>query len=192
MSRGATARLFAAADLPEDVRELLSSWAREGATAMGEGSWVRVLDPALLHVTLCFLGSRPVGELDALAAALAAATGPAPELSLGAPLWLPPRRARALAVAVHDEDGELGRLQARVQRALAGAGGWEPEHRRFRAHVTAARIRGGHAPSAEARARLPATPSLQFAAASVTLYRSWLGPRGASYEAIERWTLTPA
>jgi 2'-5' RNA ligase len=190
MSRGATARLFAAVDLPEQVRERLSAWGREARAATGGSAWMRVLDPDLLHVTLCFLGSRPVEEIDPLAAALAPAAGAAPELSLAGPLWLPPRRPRTLGVSVHDEDGELGRLQARVAQALAGVGGWQPEHRRFRAHVTVARTRG-EAPPSRAHDRLPATPSLSFSAESLSLYRSWLAPTGASYEALERFTLVP-
>ena len=65
----------------------------------------RLLDPDSLHVTLCFLGNRPVGEIEALDEVLAAACAEAPpvgELSFGAPLWLPPRHPRALAVELHD------------------------------------------------------------------------------------------
>ena len=41
------------------------------------------------------------------------------ELSLGAPLWLPPRRPRALAVEVRDESGALLALKGDVLNALA-------------------------------------------------------------------------
>ncbi len=50
----------------------LTAWAREGTRgAQARGSAkasLRVLDAELLHVTLCFLGNRPAGEMDVLAA----------------------------------------------------------------------------------------------------------------------------
>ena len=96
---------------------------------------LRLLDAASLHLTLCFLGSRPVGEIDALATALAACDEHAVELSVGAPLWLPPRGPHALAVEVHDHAGELARVQERVAGALSSVSAWRPERRRFRAHI---------------------------------------------------------
>jgi 2'-5' RNA ligase len=155
---------------------------------------LRLVGPEDLHVTLCFLGSRPVGELDALAAAIPSCAGHACELAVGAPVWLPLRRPSALAVEVHDEDGELGRLHDQLQRALVrAASDWEPQRRRFRAHVTVARVRGGR------RRRgggswppPPPTPRLRFAPESLTLYRSRLHPSGASYEPLARCSLVPA
>jgi 2'-5' RNA ligase len=191
MSRGATARLFAAVEVPAQVREQLSAWGREASAALGGAGWMRVLKPDLLHLTLSFLGSRPVAEIAPLGAALAGCAGPAGELSVGAPLWLPPRRPNVLAVAIHDEEGELERLQRRVVVALAEASTWQAERRRFRAHVTVARMRGGSVPPSGGREQLPPTPSLLFTPDSLVLYRSWLGPAGASYEEIERRTLAP-
>jgi RNA 2',3'-cyclic 3'-phosphodiesterase len=197
MIRSPTARLFAAVDPPATVRGALSSWARSAARA-AEGrsrpsAVLRVLEPELLHVTLCFLGNRPVGEMDALAGQLSACEGAAGELSLGAPLWLPTRHPRALAVELHDDDGELGRLQAEVIAALGEVSGWQPSGgapseavgpgapRPFRPHVTVARM--GRGPGGFERV-LPPTPSLSFVPSELVLYRSWLSPQGASYEAI--------
>ena len=143
----ATARLFIALDPPPHVGEQLVAWAREalrgaGARASGPAS-VRVLDPTLLHLTLCFLGSRPVEEIATLGDLLATCASPVGELSIGAPLWLPPRRPRALAVEIHDDpNGGLRALQRTLLEALASRFGFrEPQRRRFRAHVTLARIR---------------------------------------------------
>jgi RNA 2',3'-cyclic 3'-phosphodiesterase len=209
MSRGATARLFVAVDPPLSVREQLVEWARGVAAAARiagspRGS-LRLLDAQSLHLTLCFLGSRPVGEIDALAAALAPCAEHARQLSVGAPLWLPPRRPHALAVEIHDRDGGLERTRERVSTALAGVSAWRPERRRFRPHITLARLRGraaggrrataGSAVGAAERSRadragreppLPATPRLSFAPEAIVLYRSWLAPDGATYEALAR------
>jgi 2'-5' RNA ligase len=142
---------------------------------------MRVLEARSLHLTLCFLGSRPVTEIDALTGALAACAEPVGELSVGAPLWLPPRRPRSLAVEIGDGDGRLARLQRSLAAALAGVSGWEPERRRFRAHVTVARVRDM---TAGVNVALPATPRLSFTPDALVLYRSWLEPSGAEYQAL--------
>jgi RNA 2',3'-cyclic 3'-phosphodiesterase len=194
-----TARLFVAVDPPEDVCHQLVEWGRS-ATRAGEGrvranASLRVLDSELLHVTLCFLGNRPVEEIDMLAAQLTAHGGPSGRLSLGAPLWLPARHPRALAVELHDEDGRLARLQAELVAALEQLRGWQPSvggrggesaskaraGRRFRPHITVARMRPA---SASYERVLPPTPSLSFVPRELVLYRSWLSPEGASYEAV--------
>ncbi len=190
MRRGATARLFAAVALPGAVCDQLSAWAR--AAVRSARMPARVLDDESLHLTLCFLGNRPVAEIDALADALGTCAGHSCELRVGAPLWLPPRHPRALAVEIADRGGELARLQAELSAALAQAGTWRPERRRFRAHVTVARMRAGErSPAQPAQPMLPATPQLCFVASSVGLYRSWLAPTGATYERIASCTLAP-
>lgn len=190
-----TARLFVAVDPPAQVCEELTAWARSalrGASAIGgKTSSVRVLDPELLHITLCFLGDRPVEEIAVVGEALEECASAVGELSIGAPLWLPPRRPRALAVEVRDDaHGGLTALHETLVQALARACGYEAERRRFRAHVTLARMRGG--PREASGGVLPATPALSFTPASIVLYRSWLSPAGASYEALATHTLVPS
>jgi 2'-5' RNA ligase len=184
VKRGATARLFIAADPPEAVRRELARWAR---TALGQRDGVRRVEPEALHVTLCFLGHRPLEEADELAAAVLGCAGATPvgggELEVGAPAWLPPRRPRVLAVELHDGSGALGELQAEVVAAVARAVDWEPERRRFRPHVTVARMRAGTPVGGR---DLPATPALSFAPEALTLYRSRLQPSGAVYEPVAR------
>jgi 2'-5' RNA ligase len=206
MSRGATARLFVAVDPPLPVREELTEWTRGVAVAArAAGSArgaLRLLDAHSLHLTLCFLGSRPVGEIETLATALAAGAEHACELSVGAPLWLPPRRPHALAVEIHDHDGELARVQGEVSAALAGVSDWQPERRRFRAHVTLARLGRGAGRRRRSSAApfggedrewpLPATPPLSFTPEAIVLYRSWLTREGAHYEALASSELVPA
>jgi RNA 2',3'-cyclic 3'-phosphodiesterase len=203
MSRGATARLFAALDPPAEVGEQLAAWARAVAAGWGSGTArrpqrpVRVLDASSLHLTICFLGARPVAEIEPLAAALGSCTARVGELSVGAPLRLPPRRPRALAVEIHDRDGELARLQRDVSDALAGASSWEPEQRRFRAHITLARMLADTTTVRERRSAgepplLPPTPQLRFTPGSIILYRSWLDPAGATYEALATCDLPSA
>src|SRR4051812_12458478 len=150
MPRGANARLFVAADVPVAEREALAAWGREAVravAALGEARTPPALRPVAvegIHLTLCFLGGRPAAEIDALAGGLPACAEHACELRVAAPVWLPRRRPRALAVTLADESGgELERLQAQLRDALALVVDWQPERRRFRAHVTVARVRGG-------------------------------------------------
>lgn len=182
MSGAPDARLFAAVELPVELSCELAGWAREAARGMGPrrgAPGLRVLEPASLHMTLCFLGNRPASDIGRLLEALRVPCGAARqlELSLGGPVWLPPRRPRALAVAIHDATGALEELQAAVERSLSGG----REGRRFRAHVTVCRARPGFA--RPAAIRLEATPQASFTARRVALVRSWLTPEGASYEA---------
>lgn len=179
MSREVGARLFVAVDLPPEACRRLSDWAR--AARRGRPA-LRVLEPEQLHLTLTFLGTRAPWEIGVVGAALAACSGPPGVLTTGAPLWLPARRPRALAVEVHDRSGALSRLQGDVLNAIGAAIECPPERRRFRPHVTVARMRGGMAP---AERILGPTPALDLEAERLTLYRSQLSPGGASYEAIE-------
>jgi RNA 2',3'-cyclic 3'-phosphodiesterase len=193
MSRGASARLFVAVEVGAPVREGLAVWAR--CVAAGSGSRapegarqpLRLLEPETMHLTLCFLGSRPVAEIEVIAAVVSACETRVGEVSVGAPLWLPPRRPRALAVEIHDGRRELERTQEKVAREISHATGWEPERRRFRAHITVARVRPGGAGGRRSTGegpRLPATPQLRFTPEALILYRSWLSPAGATYEAL--------
>src|SRR5580693_9294837 len=99
MPSGATARLFVAVELPVEARERLCEWGRGVAVAARAGGLsphaLKLVGEDSLHLTLCFLGSRPVGELAVLGDALAGCDEGTCELSLGAPLWLPPRRPQA-------------------------------------------------------------------------------------------------
>jgi 2'-5' RNA ligase len=168
-----SARLFVAVDPPAEVCEELAAWTRSAMRELGriggKTSSVRVLAPELLHVTLCFLGNRPVEQITTIGEALEECAGGVGELTIGAPLWLPPRRPRALAVEVRDDaNGELGALHEALVPALARACGYAEERRRFRAHVTLARMRED--PHGRAGERvLPPTPALSFTPASVVL-----------------------
>jgi RNA 2',3'-cyclic 3'-phosphodiesterase len=201
MSRKATARLFVAVDPPEVVREQLATWALGAALASGlrpengASGALRPLQAQALHLTLCFMGSRPTHEIEAIGSALDATAGYVGELSVGAPLWLPPKRPRALAVEIHDDAGELGRLHQAVAQAISETTGWKPERRRFKAHITLVRVRarGREAESSIAgQFELPVTPRLCFIPESITLYRSRLAPAGAVYDALATSRLVPA
>ncbi len=186
MTAPESVRLFVALELPADVRAMLFAWAREHADGVGR---LRAVAPESLHVTLCFLGSRPEAEVQNIAAVCReAASGlPAPALTVGDALWLPPRRPRVLAVALGEHEGRLAAAQSALARALADGGFYEPERRPFLAHVTVARVQR------DARIRLaelPAPEAMRFSGATVTLFASRLGQGPARYEALSGVTLS--
>jgi 2'-5' RNA ligase len=173
-------RLFVALELDEATRAALVSWREEILSAH---AGVRPVTAEALHVTLCFLGTCAMADVEAIAAACAIGSGaPLTGLRLGAAMWLPRRRPRVLAVAIEDDTGALGRVQAALARAL-GEGGWYgPQTRPFLAHVTVARV------AKDQRSRPPAPSSPPPVAVSqtstVTLYRSRLSSSGSRYEAV--------
>jgi 2'-5' RNA ligase len=182
--RRVSARLFFALDLPADVRAGLAAWGRSAAEA---DQALRAVGPDALHLTLAFLGHRALEEIEPLAEVVRTAASPVPDLSLGDALWLSPRRPHVLTVAVEDPTGELSRLQAAVAAGAGEAVGFVEERRRFRPHVTAARVRHRALPR---RTGVPEPPRAWFAGEALTLYRSHLGGRGpARYEPLERVTL---
>jgi 2'-5' RNA ligase len=171
------ARLFVALELPTSTRDILARW-REAP--LREISALRPVPSEHLHATLCFLGSRPAGEIEAIAAACGVVAGEPPVASgLGEALWLPRRRPGVLAVALSDPDGALVRVQATLSAALVAGGWYAPESRPFLAHVTVARV------PKNARIKafvLDPPPPVDVLCSRVTLYRSRLGSAGARYE----------
>jgi 2'-5' RNA ligase len=183
VSEAGTARLFVAVDPPIDVREHLRGWARAALADSAKDvhrARFRLIEAEMIHITVCFLGDRPLGEIDSIGSILSSCAGSAGDLSLGAPLWLPKNHPRALAVEVHDDEMNLARLQRELRRALLDELGLGLKPGRFRPHMTVARMPAGEVP--ERLRVLPATPALRFAGQSLTLYRSWLTPAGAGYE----------
>jgi 2'-5' RNA ligase len=167
-------RLFCALQLPAETVERLVSWQHEAFARVPE---VRVLPAGNLHVTLAFLGHRPVGELEAIVGALREASWRIgrPRLSLRGY-----RETRSVGMLTFDdEDGRATALAADLHERLAALGVYEPERRRWLPHVTVLRFRE--------RPRLrPALPELEpFVTSDAAAYLSGLRPGGAQYEVLE-------
>ena len=170
-------RLFAALEVPAEVRAALHGWALE---LERREPALRVLAPESLHVTLVFLGWQEAEVVEEIGAAVVSAARPLPELEVTEAAWLPPRRPGVLVADLFQEAAVL-ELQSDLVAALAPF--HEPETRPFRPHVTVARVRRGGRPRLR---EVPAPPAVRFRPAGVVLYRSHLGRGGAVYEAVAR------
>jgi 2'-5' RNA ligase len=168
-------RLFAALELPGEVRAALAAW---GERAAGREPAIRLVAGDALHVTLVFLGERPAEEVAAIAAVVVGAARQLDPLRVVGAAWLPPRRPGVLVADLEATAGVMA-LQVALVEALAP---WhEPERRGFRPHVTVARVRRS---GSIARRDVPAPPALRLAPTALVLYRSHHGAGGSSYEAI--------
>lgn len=174
-----TRRLFVALDPPRAVCDEVAAWGRQVA---GPVRGMRAVPAANCHITLAFIGEASESEAAIIGAAVERSAVPVSGLSLGAPVLLPRRRPRALALEVHDNHGELRECHERLAGNLADDIGWQPA-RRFRPHLTAARLSRGVDPALHP---FPVSPAVEFSGEAVTLYRSRLLPEGASYEALVR------
>ncbi len=110
------ARLFVALELPQPIRQALVDWR---ASAVRGVDGLRLVRPDDLHVTMCFLGWRAIGEIESIVSACRVlATEPVAQLRVGGSIWLPPRRPRVLAVELDDRGGLLAAAQSRLSAAL--------------------------------------------------------------------------
>jgi len=166
--------LFCALRLPNETVEELSRWEAE---AFGEAGGVRVLGREQLHVTLAFLGSRPAGELDAIATELRAAALAAEPATLTVKGY---RETRSVGMLVlDDESGRAASLAVDLHERLEGLGVYERERREWLPHLTVIRFRE--------RPRLkPSLPELgPFVTSEAAVYMSTLRPSGAQYSILE-------
>ncbi len=173
-------REFLAIPLPEDVRHAAAA-SRSVLAVSGDG-WRFARDEGL-HVTIRFLGEvDPTRHEELDAAWREAARGAGlPVLRLRGAAVLPAlQKPRVLCVRVGDlsDDGSLGRLADRVERAARELG-FPPETRPFAAHVTLARARRGARVVAPDVTRVGDLGS--FVAERLVLYRSEPGPGGSRY-----------
>jgi 2'-5' RNA ligase len=167
-------RLFCALRLPDETAERLAAWQHE---AFAEAPEVRPLTRDHLHVTLAFLGHRPVEELDAILGALREAATRAEPAVLELRGY---RETRSVGMLTFDDEGgRAAALAADLHKRLAALGVYEPERRKWLPHVTVLRFR--RRPGLR-----PALPALEpFVPSDAAAYLSRLRPSGARYEVLE-------
>ena len=183
-------RLFVGIPLPDDVRARL-------AELRGGLKGARWVVPENLHLSLRFIGEVAGGEDRDIGHALKTVSARAFDMRL-AGLGAFDRRGRVHAVwagvetSVEKGVGKpdaLARLQGSVESTLVRSG-LDPEHRKFKPHVTLARMKNGSAEETgqflEAHHGFSAGP---FTVDRFTLFESHLGRGGANYVALQDYPL---
>jgi RNA 2',3'-cyclic 3'-phosphodiesterase len=169
------ARLFCGLRLPDQILDGLSAW---------QGEHVRRGRPVTrenLHVTLAFLGHRPVDELPGIVAATRDAA------SAAGPIVLEPMRYRETRgvgmLVLSDADGAATAVADDLHGRLEALGVYEREQRPWLPHLTVVRFRE--------RPRLrPPVPALgPFSPSDASVFISRLHPTGARYEVVESFAL---
>jgi 2'-5' RNA ligase len=170
-------RLFCALQLPDDVVAELVGWQ---AAHLHVG---RIVPPENLHVTLAFLGSRPEGEVAAIAGELRAAAAAARPCELVPERYRETRNVGMIVCA--DPSGAATALAEDIQGRLERLGIYRREARAWLPHITVVRFREreGLHPELANRCSIHVVRS--------ALYRSFPGPgvdgkhKGARYDALE-------
>jgi 2'-5' RNA ligase len=183
-------RLFAAVELDPAVKAAaVEAGQRLRARAAVDAKWI---PEANLHITLWFLGEVADADVPAVLSALQPPIAIQPfTLEIGGLGAFPQSgRPRVLWLDVRRGASHLKALNAEVGRRLQPLG-FEPERRTYSAHLTLARMRDTTRPSGSAgtlRRALAEVPSDagQSRVTGVTLFRSRLSPKGATYEPVLR------
>lgn len=185
-------RAFVALDLPAAVRSGIEAW---GAAELGDEA-LRPVPAENLHLTLCFLGHRPPGDIERTARIMTSVRPrPVPVTLRPEPVAKP--RGRPGLFALDADSPTAIELQAELSRALSDAGLFEPDSRPFWPHLTIARVRterGRRRKPRRVRTRpgeLPPALVHTFDSVRIALYRSNLRPGGAHYEPLANLDLPP-
>ena len=184
-------RLFVAIELPEEVRRLLSRLAEPlESHGVPRSAFAR---PENLHITLKFLGAVEDAKLPLLTRALQ-------ESVIGGFFELRPERieclpergpVRIVSVGFGGGVNPLRALQGSIESACSAIG-FPPEGRRYRSHVTIARLKKFLPPAARRQldgATVPPLPIHSFCVDHFTLVESHLGPGGSQYVPLVRFGL---
>jgi 2'-5' RNA ligase len=169
------ARLFCALRLPDEVLDALCEWQAEHLRGG------RMVVREHLHLTLAFLGHRPVQELESILGAMREAAADS------GPIRLVPERYRETRsvgmLALSDQGNAATRLAEDLHERLERLGVYERERRLWLPHVTVLRFR--------ARPRLrPPLPELgEFSPSDAAVYHSVLRSAGAQYVVVESFAL---
>jgi RNA 2',3'-cyclic 3'-phosphodiesterase len=188
-------RLFAALELPEEIRDAMLEWWYEAGRYLDQALW-REVPAQLWHVTLAFYGEVDGQDVDDLAEELmeCAAIGATLDLQFaGVGVFPNPARPKVFWAGVDEMYGghhlrHLARCCRRaghvtVRKLLA-------KEAPFRGHVTMARYQGhGLALPDRVWEAMPELPELTWRASQVCLFQSILRPEGPQYRRLETFTL---
>jgi RNA 2',3'-cyclic 3'-phosphodiesterase len=131
-------RLFAAVEIPEEIRGALAEAVKPVRERFPKARWVPIQNQ---HVTVKFLGSTYPRLVDWVTGSISTVAGhhaPFPTRVEGLGAFPNAHRARVLWAGLHDAHGRFERLAAALDEALARE--FAPEKRGFTPHLTVARF----------------------------------------------------
>jgi 2'-5' RNA ligase len=183
-------RLFIGVELDEAVKAAAADAAarlRRRLTRAVPALQARWVPPENLHITLWFIGEVADPQVEELTGALQRAPFDVRPFQLTAEGWgaFPPSGApRVLWIGVTEGAWQMTAIYSELTARLAPLG-YEPEKRRYSAHLTMARVKEpGRGTTAAVRKILSeaAAGCGTCRIAAVTLFQSHLSPKGATYE----------
>ena len=182
-------RIFTAVDISEEARRLAADHIEALKMEFGRVrvGWER---PEKLHLTLKFLGDTSDEQLEALRAALRAIAGETRPFELtirGTGLFPNLREPRVLWLGVEDEKHCLTKVFQMIDFECSKIG-FAPEKRKFKPHLTIARLKEPHASRTLAEDHLHTDlPPVMFTVNDLVIYESELKPTGSVYKVLERF-----
>jgi 2'-5' RNA ligase len=184
-------RLFIGVELDEAVRDSAAAIANSLRRHLGDRVDARWVSASNLHITLWFIGNAADDRTEEILRGLDRPfTIPAFDAHIAGLGVFPPSGApRVFWLGVQSGAEPLAGLHAGLSARLLPMG-IEAERRAYSAHLTIARvkeIRGGKADTdLRASLRGVAADAGTCRIAAVTVFRSHLSPKGATYEALLR------
>jgi RNA 2',3'-cyclic 3'-phosphodiesterase len=184
-------RLFIGVELDDGVRDSAAAIANSLRRHLGRRVDARWIPVSNLHITLWFIGNVPDDRTDAILRSLDRPfTIPVFDIHIAGLGAFPPSGApRVFWLGVQSGAEHLAGLHGALSARLLPVG-IEPERRAYSAHLTIARVKGvrGGETLTDVRASLRQVPADAGACrvAGITVFRSHLSPKGATYEALLR------
>jgi len=178
-------RLFIAVDLPERIRDDISSIYE----AIPGAKWT---EDAQLHLTLRFIGDVSSETAERVQSALKSIHAPSFTKNLKGVGFFPPRKTPRVLWCGIAPNEELMRLQNRIERTLVAAAGVNQEDRKFSPHITVARL--NNSPAERLAAFLSANALFEtepFLISEFHLYSSHLRREGALHIKEATYKLDP-
>jgi RNA 2',3'-cyclic 3'-phosphodiesterase len=193
-------RIFIALDIDDAIRQRIQRF-MEGVSGFApDARWVR---PESLHITLKFIGEKPVETVEEIKRVLSAVRAEPIEIAFRGYGFFPTTKAARVFWVGIESGPTLASLAKAVDNATAGLGIPKEDHS-FAAHLTLARGGGrsgtprwrkGDAPNKNfqrLQEKLAALPTPEFgtmAAHEFFLYQSQLSRGGSRYTKIARFAL---
>jgi 2'-5' RNA ligase len=188
-----TLRAFVAFKLPNHITERAAALQCALKASGLKLQWVK---PQNLHLTLKFLGDIPETDISKIGAAIDYVAGNEPPLEMtlqGMGVFPGIKRPRVLWLGFGGQVQNLKRLHLKLEDQLDKIG-FDRDKRRFKAHLTIARIKRRVAPE-----RLLDALTVEgdfaphpFVVSKMVLYKSDLRPQGAVYTALAETELVGA